>query len=103
MEGEWQSLPLTEHKGKRTGWDRSSDVYKRQLKEQYAKIVAEGGDMVIDPSLLGSDADGIKGGFDAVIAMKDTKLADMSVAQPVNTDGNVWEDAVQVHCSFRII
>ena len=37
--------------------------------------------MVIDPSLLGSDADGIKGGFDAVIAMKDTKLADMSVAQ----------------------
>lgn len=51
------------------------------LKEQYAKIVAEGGDMVIDPSLLGSDADGIKGGFDAVIAMKDTKLADMSVAQ----------------------
>ena len=53
----------------------------RTLKEQYAKIVAEGGDMVIDPSLLGSDADGIKGGFDAVIAMKDTKLADMSVAQ----------------------
>lgn len=53
----------------------------RALKEQYAKIVAEGGDMVIDPSLLGSDADGIKGGFDAVIAMKDTKLADMSVAQ----------------------
>ena len=53
----------------------------RALKEQYAKIVAEGGDMVIDPSLLGSDADGIKGGFDAVIAMKGTKLADMSVAQ----------------------
>ena len=53
----------------------------RALKEQYAKIVAEGGDMVIDPSLLGSDADGIKGGFDAVIAMKDTRLADMSVAQ----------------------
>lgn len=53
----------------------------RALKEQYANIVAEGGDMVIDPSLLGSDADGIKGGFDAVIAMKDTKLADMSVAQ----------------------
>ena len=46
----------------------------RALKEQYAKIVAEGGDMVIDPSLLGSDADGIKGGFDAVSAMKDTKL-----------------------------
>ena len=53
----------------------------RALKEQYAKIVAEGGDMVIDPSLLGSDADGIKGGFDAVIAMKDTRLAGMSVDQ----------------------
>lgn len=53
----------------------------RALKEQYANIVAEGGDMVIDPSLLGSDADGIKGGFDAVIAMKDTKLADMSTEQ----------------------
>ena len=78
----------------------------RALKEQYAKIVAEGGDMVIDPSLLGSDADGIKGGFDAVIAMKDTKLADMSVAQlqtvwqvvkavehSVNTAGKVMSKA----------
>lgn len=78
----------------------------RALKEQYAKIVAEGGDMVIDPSLLGSDADGIKGGFDAVIAMKDTKLADMSVAQlqtvwqvvkavehSVNTAGKVLSNA----------
>lgn len=53
----------------------------RALKEQYAKIVAEGGDMVIDPFLLGSDADGIRGGFDAVIAMRDIKLADMSVEQ----------------------
>ena len=81
----------------------------RALKEQYAKIVAEGGDMVIDPSLLGSDADGIKGGFDAVIAMKDTKLADMSVAQlqtvwqvvkavehSVNTAGKVLSKAKYV-------
>lgn len=51
------------------------------LKEQYAKIIAEGGDMVIDPSLLGSDAEGIRGSFDAVIAMKDTRLADMTTAQ----------------------
>lgn len=95
------------------------------LKEQYAKIVAEGGDMVIDPSLLGSDADGIKGGFDAVIAMKGTKLADMSVAQlqtvwqvvkavehSVNTAGKVlskakyartadWAQALSIGTSSR--
>lgn len=97
----------------------------RALKEQYANIVAEGGDMVIDPSLLGSDADGIKGGFDAVIAMKDTKLADMSVAQlqtvwqvvkavehSVNTAGKVlskakyartadWAQALSIGTSSR--
>lgn len=97
----------------------------RALKEQYTKIVAEGGDMVIDPSLLGSDADGIKGGFDAVIAMKDTKLADMSVAQlqavwqvvkavehSVNTAGKVlskakyartadWAQAISIGTSSR--
>lgn len=97
----------------------------RALKEQYAKIVAEGGDMVIDSSLLGSDADGIKGGFDAVIAMKDTKLADMSVAQlqtvwqvvkavehSVNTAGKVlskakyartadWAQALSIGTSSR--
>ena len=97
----------------------------RTLKEQYAKIVAEGGDMVIDPPLLGSDADGIKGGFDAVIAMKDTKLADMSVAQlqtvwqvvkavehSVNTAGKVlskakyartadWAQALSIGTSSR--
>lgn len=97
----------------------------RALKEQYAKIVAEGGDMVIDPSLLGSDADGIKGGFDAVIAMKDTKLDDMSVAQlqtvwqvvkavehSVNTAGKVlskakyartadWAQALSIGTSSR--
>ena len=97
----------------------------RALKEQYAKIVAEGGDMVIDPSLLGSDADGIKGGFDAVIAMKDTKLAGMSVAQlqtvwqvvkavehSVNTAGKVlskakyaktadWAQALSIGTSSR--
>lgn len=97
----------------------------RALKEQYVKIVAEGGDMVIDPSLLGSDADGIKGGFDAVIDMKDTKLADMSVAQlqavwqvvkavehSVNTAGKVlskakyartadWAQAISIGTSSR--
>jgi len=97
----------------------------RALKEQYAKIVAEGGDLVIDPSLLGSDAEGIKGGFDAVIAMQDIKLADMSVSQlqtvwqvvkavehSVNTAGKVlskskykrtadWAQALSVETSSR--
>lgn len=53
----------------------------RALKEQYAKIVAEGGDMVIDPALLGNDAEGIRGSFDAVIAMGNTRLADMNTEQ----------------------
>jgi len=49
-----------------------------KLKEQYAKIVEESG-MVVDPSLLGGE--GVQGGFDAVIAMSDTLLSDMSMAQ----------------------
>lgn len=53
----------------------------RELKEQYARIAAEGGDVVVDPSLFGDAGEGIKGGFDAVIAMGDEKLADMSAAQ----------------------
>lgn len=53
----------------------------RELKEQYARIAAEGGDVVVDPSLFGDEGEGIKGGFDAVIAMGDEKLSDMSAAQ----------------------
>lgn len=53
----------------------------RELKEQYARIAAEGGDVVVDPSLFGDAGEGIKGGFDAVIAMGDEKLSDMSAAQ----------------------
>lgn len=53
----------------------------RELKEQYARIAAEGGDVVVDPSLFGDAGEGIKGGFDAVIAMGDEKLADMSAEQ----------------------
>lgn len=49
-----------------------------KLKEQYAKIVEESG-MVVDPSLLGGE--GVQGGFDAVIAMGNIRLADMSMAQ----------------------
>lgn len=53
----------------------------RALREQYAKIISEGRDMVIDPLLMGNDAEGIRGSFDAVIAMGDTRLADMSTQQ----------------------
>lgn len=53
----------------------------RALKEEYRKIISEGGDMVIDPSLLGSDAEGIRGSFDAVLAMGDIRLADMNTEQ----------------------
>ena len=52
-----------------------------EVKEQYAKIAAEGGDMVIDPALLGSGAEGFQGNFDAVIAMREIRLADMSAEQ----------------------
>ena len=67
------------------------------LKEQYAKIRAEGGDLVIDPSLFGSEADIIQGGFDAVIAMQNVKLADMSPAQ-LET---VWQVVKAVEHSVR--
>lgn len=54
----------------------------RALKGQYAKIIADQGtDMTIDPNLLGNESEGIQGNFDAVIAMKDTQLAEMSTAQ----------------------
>ena len=51
------------------------------LKEQYARIAAEGGDIVIDPALFGDAALDIQGGFDAVISMKNIRLADMSTEQ----------------------
>ena len=51
------------------------------LKEQYARIAAEGGDIVIDPALFGDAARDIQGGFDAVISMKNIRLADMSTEQ----------------------
>ena len=51
------------------------------LKEQYAHIAAEGGDIVIDPALFGDAALDIQGGFDAVISMKNIRLADMSTEQ----------------------
>lgn len=48
------------------------------LKEQYQKI-AQDGDMVVDPSLLGGDD--VAGGFSEVIKMGDTRLADLTTEQ----------------------
>lgn len=71
--------------GKRTKNGQGSPTKRTQafleLKAQYAKIVQEGADMVIDPALLGDAASGFTGLFDEVIAMKDIRLADMSTAQ----------------------
>lgn len=51
------------------------------LKAKYTQIVKDGDAMTVDPYLLGNDAEGIEGGFDEVIKMKDTPLADLSKSQ----------------------
>ena len=48
------------------------------LKELYSKL-NEGGELVIDPSLLGGE--GFEKGFDAVIALADTPIANMNSKQ----------------------
>lgn len=68
------------------------------LKEQYAQIAAQSGDLVIDPSLLGSAAEGIQGSFDAVIEMQDIRLVDMSVQQLTT----VWQVVRAVEHSVRM-
>lgn len=77
--------------GKRIASDSGTPTRRteafRALKEQYAKILAEGGDVVIDPALLGNAAEDIQGSLDSVIAMKDVPLRDLSVSQ-LNT---MWQ------------
>ena len=52
------------------------------LRDQYAHIAAQGGEgLVIDPALLGDAAEDIQGGFDAVIALGDRKLADLNTGE----------------------
>lgn len=52
------------------------------LRDQYAHIAAQGGEgLVIDPDLLGDAAEDIQGGFDAVIALGDRKLADLNTGE----------------------
>lgn len=51
------------------------------LKAKYTQIVKDGDAMTVDPYLLGNTDEGIEGGFDEVIKMKDTPLADLSKSQ----------------------
>ena len=53
----------------------------RALKKQYEKILSEGGDIVLDPSLLGDAAEGVQGNFDKVLAMGNKRIADMNTEE----------------------
>lgn len=63
---------------KEPGTPTNRTVAFQNLKEQYQKI-AQDGDMVVDPSLLGGDD--AAGGFSEVIKMGDTRLADLTTEQ----------------------
>lgn len=63
---------------KEKGEPTNRTVAFQNLKEQYQKI-AQDGDMVVDPSLLGGDD--VTGGFSEVIKMGDTRLADLTTEQ----------------------
>ena len=54
----------------------------RDLKKKYQEIMAKDGfDMVVDPALFEDSASGIDGGFEEVIDMGDTRLADLTTEQ----------------------
>ena len=59
---------------------RRSEAFEA-LKAKYTQIVKDGDAMTVDPYLLGDNSEGIRGGFDEVIKMKDTPLADLSKSQ----------------------
>ncbi len=63
---------------KEPGTPTNRTVAFQNLKEQYQKI-AQDGDMVVDPALLGGDD--VTGGFSEVIKMGDTRLADLTTEQ----------------------
>lgn len=63
---------------KEPGTPTNRTVAFQNLKEQYQKI-AQDGDMVVDPSLLGGDD--VAGGFSEVIKMGDTRLTDLTTEQ----------------------
>lgn len=71
--------PMTKERiYKEPGTPTNRTVAFQNLKEQYQKI-AQDGDMVVDPSLLGGDD--VAGGFSEVIKMGDTRLADLTTEQ----------------------
>nr|DAJ54706.1 MAG TPA: PolyVal ADP-Ribosyltransferase [Caudoviricetes sp.] len=65
---------------KEPGTPTNRTVAFQNLKEQY-QAIARDGDMVVDPSLFGDSDSGVTGGFDAVIKMGDTRLADLTTEQ----------------------
>lgn len=65
---------------KEAGTPTNRTVAFQNLKEQY-QAIARDGDMVVDPSLFGDSDSGVTGGFDAVIKMGDTRLADLTTEQ----------------------
>ena len=80
-----ESRYTVDENGKRV-YDGSGTPTKRSeafrtLRDQYQKVMNEGGDMVIDPSLFGSEADGVQGGFEQVIRMGDKRLSELSATE----------------------
>lgn len=82
LESQYTVDPKTGKRKKNGGGDPTKRTQAfQELRKVYAEIAGKGEDMVIDPSLFGSEADGIKGAFDAVIDMRDTRLSDMTQEQ----------------------
>lgn len=69
-----------------------------ELKKAYQDILSdESANMVIDPALLGNQAEGFQGYFDQVISMHDKRLADMTLSE-LKT---VWRTVKVVEHSIR--
>lgn len=80
-----ESRYTVDENGKRV-YDGSGTPTKRSeafrtLRDQYQKVMNEGGDMVIDPSLFGSEADGVQGSLEQVIRMGDKRLSELSATE----------------------
>ena len=80
-----ESRYTVDENGKRV-YDASGTPTKRSeafrtLRDQYQKVMNEGGDMVIDPSLFGSEADGVQGSLEQVIRMGDKRLSELSASE----------------------
>lgn len=78
-----ESRYTTDADGKRVydgnGKPTGRTVAFQGLRDQYRKILAEGEDIVIDPSLFGGE--NVEGGFDQVIKMGDKRLSELSTEE----------------------